>query len=317
MRLAIVIPCYNEEAVLAECHERLDALLTRMVNNGQVGADSRLVFVDDGSTDTTWQLIADLHKKSERVCGVRLSGNRGHQNALMAGIDTARDTLMADAIVTIDADLQDDPDVIPLMVERFLAGNHLVLGVRRSRQSDSWFKRSSARLFYRLMSSLGARTVDNHADFRLISRTVALALRDYRERNLFLRGIIANIGFSSDVVYYDRTIRTAGESKYPLGKMMAFAIDGVTSFSVRPVRMVLSLGLLFLLIAVGMLVWVLAAYFTHRTVSGWSSLMLSIWFVGGCLLVALGIVGEYIGKIYLEVKNRPRYIIDRVLLHEQ
>ena len=244
---------------------------------------------------------------------MKLAGNVGHQNALVAGMTVARER--ADIIVTIDADLQDDVSVIGQMVERYRQGCDIVYGVRRERKTDTWFKRNTALAFYRLMQRLGVKSVYNHADYRLMSRRAVNQLLQYRERNLFLRGIVPLVGYRSEKVYYDRCERLAGESKYPLGKMMSFAVDGITSFSIKPVRMVLTLGVVFTLIALVMLAYVLVAYFGGRTVSGWSSLILSLWFIGGCVLIGLGIVGEYIGKIYIEVKDRPRYNIEQEVIH--
>lgn len=312
--LAVVLPCYNEQEVLPSTLERLLAILGGMRADGLIDADSRLLLVDDGSRDETWRVITEHAAAHREVTGISLSANRGHQNALLAGIDAAVDSLNADVIVSIDADLQDDPSTIVEMVRLYRDEQcDIVLGVRRSRKSDSRFKRTTAQAFYRLMKRLGVNIVYNHADYRLISRRVALALEDYRERNLFLRGIISQMGFKQAQVYYDRTERTAGESKYPLGKMINFAIDGITSFSVKPVRMVFQLGAAFLIISLFLLAYVLYAYFTGKAVSGWSSLMLSLWFVGGCMLISLGIIGEYIAKIYIETKQRPRYHIDRTV----
>lgn len=313
-RVVIVVPCYNEQEVLPSTVERLCGILSAMVADGEAAADSRLLLVDDGSRDNTWQLICQHHAADPRVAGIKFAANRGHQNALLAGIDTAVGELNADAIISIDADLQDDPEAMHEMVRLYAAGNEVVMGVRRSRKTDSWFKRTTAQGFYKLMKRLGVNIVYNHADYRLLSRRAAIALQGYNERNMFLRGIVAQLGFRQATVDYDRTERLAGESKYPLGKMINFAIDGITSFSVKPVRMVFNLGFLSLIIAFLLLIYVLVAYFTHRTVSGWSSLMLSLWFIGGCVLISLGIIGEYIAKIYLETKQRPRYHIDETLL---
>ena len=293
--LYIVVPCYNETEVLPSTTERLVGLLGELVHGGQVADDSRILYVDDGSADGTWALIEQLAAQHTCVCGVKLAGNVGHQNALMAGLETAIEA--ADITVTIDADLQDDISVIPDMVARWREGADIVYGVRRERKTDTWFKRTTAQTFYRLMSR----------------RAVAQLMR-YRERNLFLRGIVPLVGFPSACVYYNRSARLAGESKYPLRKMLSFAVDGITSFSIKPVRMVFTLGVLFTLIALGILIYTLVAYFTGRAVSGWASLILSLWFIGGCVLIGLGIVGEYIGKIYIEVKDRPRYNIESKLL---
>ncbi len=310
--LYIVVPCYNETEVLPSTTERLTELLETMTQAGAVSPASRILYVDDGSADGTWTLIEQLAEQHKRVCGVKLAGNVGHQNALMAGLETAIEC--ADFIGTIDADRQDDAGVIPEMVTRWQQGADIVYGVRRERKTDTWFKRTTALAFYRLMARLGVKSVYNHADFRLMSRRAVAQLLRYRERNLFLRGIVPLVGYRTDSVFYDRTARMAGESKYPLSKMLSFAVDGITSFSIKPVRMVFTLGIIFTLIALGILVYTLVAYFTGRTVSGWASLILSLWFIGGCVLIGLGIVGEYIGKIYIEVKDRPRYNIETRLL---
>lgn len=311
-RLMIVVPCYNEQDVLNQSDERLRQLLSIMIDEGFVAQDSRILYVNDGSTDGTWNIIEQLTQQHPCVCGLKLAANVGHQNALMAGLEEA--ARLADIIVSIDADLQDDINVIPEMVANWRQGNDIVYGVRNRRDSDSWFKRNTALAFYRLMQRLGVRSVYNHADFRLMSRRAVEQLCRYRERNLFLRGVVPLVGYRSATVYYDRVARTAGESKYPLSKMINFAADGITSFSIKPVRMVLALGLIFILVALTMLVYVLVAYFGGLTVSGWASLMLSIWFVGGFILLGLGIVGEYIGKIYIEVKDRPRYNVEEKII---
>lgn len=312
--LIIVIPCYNEEEVLPSTHSRLAALIEKMAADGLVDISrSRLLYVDDGSRDSTWSLIEGFAAHDRLACGIKLAGNSGHQNALMAGLEAAAD--MGDVTVTIDADLQDDINVIPDMVRHYTdSGCEVVYGVRRNRGSDTWFKRRSALVFYKLMHRLGVQTVYNHADFRLMSTVAVRQLCQYRERNLFLRGIVPLIGYRSACVYYDRGERTAGTSKYPLSKMVNFAIDGITSFSIRPVRMVFTLGLVFMVIALVILVYVLYNHFTGHTAWGWSSIILSIWFVGGCILLGLGIVGEYIGKIYMEVKGRPRFNVERKII---
>ena len=311
--LYIVVPCFNEQEVLPITTPQLLEVLSLLCRENLIDEHSRILYVDDGSTDDTWELINRHCREHDQVCGVKLAGNVGHQNALVAGMTVARER--ADIIVTIDADLQDDVSVIGQMVERYRQGCDIVYGVRRERKSDTWFKRNTALAFYRLMQRLGVKSVYNHADYRLMSRRAVNQLLQYRERNLFLRGIVPLVGYRSEKVYYDRGERLAGESKYPLGKMMSFAVDGITSFSIKPVRMVLTLGVVFTLIALVMLVYVLVAYFGGRTVSGWSSLILSLWFIGGCVLIGLGIVGEYIGKIYIEVKDRPRYNIEQEVIH--
>ena len=313
--LAIVVPCYCEEAVVEETARRLTAVVDRLVASGDADAQSHILFVNDGSTDRTWALIEQLHRQNRRVDGLNLAANVGHQAALLAGLDAAAGR--SDAVVSIDADLQDDPDVIPQMVAAYRAGADVVFGVRRSRATDSRFKRVTALAFYRLMNALGTPTVYNHADFRLLSRRAARQLCRYRERNLFLRGIVPLIGYPSAKVYYDRAERFAGESKYPLRRMVNFAIDGVTSFSVRPVRFVFALGCVFVLIALVAAGFVLWSWMKGTLVQGWASLFLSVWFVGGCVLMALGVIGEYIGKIYIEVKDRPRYNVERTLFHDE
>ena len=306
--LYIVVPCYNEQDALPQSHERLMKIVDEMIANGGISQDSKLLYVDDGSRDDTWKIVDRFAKESSRVAGVRLACNSGHQNALVAGLAAAVER--CDITVSIDADLQDDVNVIPQMVERYKDGCDIVFGVRRERKTDSWFKRTTAAMFYKMMNRLGVDTIDNHADYRLMSRRAVLALLDYKERNLFIRGIVTQLGYKTDCVYYDRSARIAGESKYPLRKMMNFAIDGITSFSVKPVRLVFTVGVVFLVIALIMLIYVLTAYFMGRAVTGWPSLILSVWLVGAFILIGLGIIGEYVGKIYTEVKNRPRYNID-------
>lgn len=306
--LAVVVPCYNEAEVLRQTTERLLAVLEEI----QETAESCILYVDDGSHDTTWNIIKRLHAEDRRILGISLAHNSGHQNALMAGLQTA--VRLADFIVTIDADLQDDETVIRDMVELAMKGNDIVYGVRSSRATDTWFKRTTAQMFYRLMSRMGVQTVYNHADYRLMSRRAVEALLQYGERNLFLRGLVPLLGYRTARVEYARKERQAGESKYPLGKMLSLAFDGITSFSMTPVHMVLWMGVFFLLAALGIAVWVVSCLVMERTVTGWASLMLSVWLCSGCVLVCLGIVGEYIGKIYIEVKHRPRYNIKEVAL---
>lgn len=308
--LTIVIPCYNEQEVLQESFDRLAELASAIKE--QKGYHTRLLFVDDGSADTTWTIVEKLNKEHPQlVAGVKLAANVGHQQALMAGLEHA--VADSDIMVSIDADLQDDIAAVQQMIDSYEAGSDIVYGVRRERKSDTFFKRTTAQLFYRMMGSLGVKTVYNHADFRLMSRRAVEHLCQYRERNLFLRGIVPLLGFPTATVYYDRSPRTAGQSKYSLAKMTGLAVDGITSFSIRPVRMVMAMGLLFLLVTLGILCYVLHAYIIGNTVPGWTSLMLSVWFVGGCMLMALGIVGEYVGKTYIEVKDRPRYHVEQTL----
>ena len=310
--LAIVVPCYKEEAVLHETHKRLSQLLDRLATKERISPKSYILYVNDGSTDRTWEIIKEFYKNSSYACGLNLAGNVGHQNALMAGLNAVKER--CDAAISIDADLQDDVNVIPEMVERYMEGNDIVYGVRRERKTDTFFKRTTALAFYRLMKTMGAKSVYNHADYRLMSSRAIQQLCRFRERNLYLRGLVPLIGYQTACVYYNRDKRFAGESKYPFKKMLNFAIDGITSFSVKPVRMIFWLGCIFLLIALCVTIWTLRAYFLHDTVPGWSSLMISLWLVGGTILVSLGIVGEYIGKIYIEVKDRPRYNEEELLL---
>lgn len=309
--LYIVVPCYNEEAMLPLSNEKLTQLLDELVATREISDKSKVMYVDDGSRDRTWELICEYASSGHRVKGVKLAGNSGHQNALMAGLATAKDH--CDVIVSIDADLQDDISVIHEMLDKYKSGCDIVYGVRKKRTTDTWFKRNTALAFYKIMHGLGVKTVYNHADYRLMSQRAVEQLCQYRERNLFLRGIVPLLGYKTDSVYYDRKERVAGESKYPLSKMMNFAADGITSFSVKPVRLILAAGMVFILISFLILIYVLYMYFSHRVVAGWSSLILSVWFVGGCILVGLGIIGEYIGKIYIETKDRPRYNIEEMV----
>ena len=307
MNYAIVVPCYNEEAVLAETTRRLLEVMQRVAEK-HADLQGRIVYVDDGSRDGTWSLIGSLSKQHPQVMGLKLAHNAGHQHALWAGLEWA--AAHVDAAISIDADLQDDVNVIPEMIDLFLGGKDIVYGVRRDRPTDTWFKRTTALAFYKLMSKLGGDIVYNHADYRLMSRRTLAALMTYGERNLFLRGMVRTLGFPQAMVYYDRGERFAGESKYPLRKMLAFAIDGITSFSVRPLRLISIVGLSFMLVALAVIVYGLVAWLCGRTIQGWTSLLVSLWFIGGAILVALGVIGEYVGKIYAEVKRRPRYFIE-------
>lgn len=310
--LILVVPCFNEEDVLPDTTKELTDLLKRLIQESLVSEESRILYVNDGSKDFTWKLICQYHRDNPFVCGINLAGNVGHQNALMAGLETAK--AIGDMIVSIDADLQDDISVIPDMIKKYQQGYDIIYGVRNERKTDSWFKRTTALAFYKLMNGLGVKSVFNHADFRLMSRRAVEQLCLYRERNLFLRGIVPQLGYQTESVYYERHARKAGESKYPLKKMIGLAVDGITSFSVKPVRSLILLGSFFLLIALGILIYVLSVIIVGKAVSGWASLMLSLWFIGGCILLGLGIIGEYVGKIYYEVKDRPRYIIEQSLL---
>ena len=312
--LAIIVPCYNEEEVLPVTTKRLLQVLTRLIDESKISNNSYILYVNDGSSDNTWSLIKDFYKQENHVCGMSVAINCGHQNALIAGLSIASQN--CDMAVTIDADLQDDEQSIHEMVQKYQEGCDIVYGVRRSRASDNWFKRNSAIGFYRVLELLGVKSVYNHADFRLMSKRAISYLLQFRERNLFLRGLVPMIGYKTACVYYDRTERLAGESKYPLPKMVRLAFDGITSFSVKPIHLVLYSGVIFILIALFILIWVLVVYCSKKTVPGWASLMLSLWFCSGYTLIGLGIIGEYIGKIYIEVKDRPRYNIETVLLHE-
>lgn len=310
--LAIVVPCYNEEAALPITAARLLDLLDQMVAAELVSSDSYVLCCNDGSKDLTWQVITQLHAKDNRIKGISLTHNRGHQYALLAGLMTAMDN--CDAAISIDADLQDDPKAMIEMVKQFRGGKEIVYGVRSSRATDTWFKRTTAHGFYSFQKSMGLETVYDHADYRLMSNRALRLLSEYGESNLFLRGIIPQIGLDTAVVTYERHERVAGESKYPLKKMLSFSIDGITSFSARPMRWIFMTGLTLLLIDIIVALYVLISYFDHATLSGWPSIMLSIWFLGSLILMAIGIVGEYIGKIFVEVKRRPRYFIQDTLL---
>lgn len=314
-RLAIVVPCYNEEEVLKIASEALRGVLADLVNKGKIAEDSFILFVNDGSKDRTWALIEEEHAAHPRdVYGVKLAGNVGHQFALTAGLLTAKD--LSDVTVSIDADLQDDVDVIEEMIDKFHAGNDIVYGVRKERKTDTFFKRFTAQSFYKLMAMMGVKTVYNHADFRLMSKRAVEQFSKYEETNLFLRGMMPLIGYQTDCVYYSRKERVAGESKYPLKKMLALAFNGISSFSVKPISMILYAGIFIILLCIVAAIYALISYCTGRVVAGWTSLILSIWFLGGLQLLAIGLVGQYIGKIYIEVKHRPRYNIEKVLTDE-
>ena len=310
--LYIVIPCYNEEEALPITAKRLTELTDDMIRREIIAPASRILLVDDGSKDRTWELIEEEHKKYPvSVLGLKLAGNVGHQFALTAGLITAKD--MCDVTVSIDADLQDDVNVIEEMIDKFHAGNDIVYGVRKERKTDTFFKRVTAQGFYKVMSLMGVKTIYNHADFRLMSRRAVEQFSKYKETNLFLRGMMPLIGYQTDCVYYDRLERVAGESKYPLKKMLALAFNGISSFSVKPITMVTVLGVFILIASLCAAVYALISYFMGHVVPGWTSLILSIWFLGGVQLLSIGLVGQYIGKIYMEVKQRPRYNIEKVL----
>lgn len=310
-KLYMVIPCYNEQEVLPETSKRLKEKLSTLVKAGKIDPESRIIFVNDGSKDRTWEIIRRLHEEDPVFGGVNLSRNRGHQNALLAGLMTVKDH--ADMAISMDADLQDDINAIDEMVEKYLNGTDIVYGVRSSRAKDTFFKKATAEGFYKLMNTMGVNTVFNHADYRLMSKRALEGLAEFREVNLFLRGIVPMIGYSTDVVYYERGERFAGESKYPLGKMLSFAIEGITSLSTKPIRMITFLGFFIFLVSIGILIYSLVRHFMGATIVGWTTLMVSVWAIGGLILLSLGVVGEYIGKIYLETKARPRFLIEEFL----
>ena len=309
--LYIVVPCYNEEEVLPETAKRLGAKLEELTQAGKISEKSRVLFVNDGSRDGTWAIISALHAADRRFCGADLSRNRGHQNALLAGLMTAKDR--ADMVISMDADLQDDIDAVDAMVDKYYEGCDVVYGVRSSRKKDTFFKRATAEGFYRVMNFLGAETVFNHADYRLLSRRALEGLSQFREVNLFLRGIVPLVGFSSGVVEYERGERFAGESKYPLKKMISFAMEGITSLSTKPIRYIALLGFLIFLVSIAMLIYSIFRWAHGDTVLGWASVICSVWAIGGLILLSLGVIGEYIGKIYLETKARPRFLIRELL----
>lgn len=306
--LTIVVPCYNEEEVLPETISQLKQLMNELVYESLVSKQSRILFVDDGSKDHTWELIYKEGLRNEHVRGLKLSRNAGHQNALLAGLFTAKEH--SDCIVSVDADLQDDIGVIREFVVKFHEGFEIVYGVRKGRETDTLFKRSTAQGFYKIMKKLGVDLVYNHADFRLMSKRAVEALEQFSEVNLFLRGIVPLLGFRSEKVYYDRLERQAGETKYPLKKMLAFAFDGITSFSVSPIRFVLVTGFVSFFLSLVFGSYFLTLKFFGNTETGWTSLITSIWLIGGLQLIAIGLIGEYVGKIYKETKQRPKYIVD-------
>ena len=309
--LYIVVPCYNEEEVLPETSRRLRAKLEGLMAAGKISERSRVLFVNDGSRDQTWELITRLHGECPLFCGADLSRNRGHQNALLAGLMTAKER--CDMAISMDADLQDDIDAVDAMVEQYYAGCDVVYGVRSSRKKDTFFKRFTAEGFYRVMNFMGAETVFNHADYRLMSRRALEGLAQFREVNLFLRGIVPMIGYRTSTVEYERGERFAGESKYPLKKMLSFAMEGITSLSVKPIRYITGLGFLIFAVSILMLIYSIVRWATGATIIGWASMICSVWAIGGLILLSLGVIGEYIGKIYLETKGRPRFLLREVL----
>lgn len=311
MKIYLVIPCYKEEEVLPYTAKLLEVKMSNLIDSGKISKDSKICFVNDGSTDNTWKIITELHNSNNLFQGINLSRNRGHQNALLAGLMTVKD--YADAMISLDADLQDDINAIDDMIEKFLNGCDIVYGVRSKRETDTWFKRTTAEGFYKFMEYMGANVVYNHSDYRLMSKRAVEGLAQFKEVNLFLRGMVPLIGFKSDFVYYERKERFAGESKYPLKKMLAFAFEGITSLTIEPIRFVTKLGVLVFGVSIALVIWSLYRYIIGETVTGWTSMMISLWAIGGLILFSIGIVGEYIGKIYLETKARPRFIVEDYL----
>lgn len=314
MTLYMVIPCYNEQEVLHETARQLKEKMESLKSRNMISDKSRIVFVNDGSKDNTWSIIEELHQSDSIFRGIKLSRNKGHQNALMAGLMTVKNE--CDAAISLDADLQDDINAIDAMVEKFSEGCDIVYGVRSARKTDTFFKKFTAESFYKIMEKMGVEVTYNHADYRLMSRRALDALEQFKEVNLFLRGIVPMIGYKTDCVYYERKERFAGESKYPLKKMIAFAMEGITSLSVKPIGMITALGVGIFTISIIMLIYFLVRHFMGQTVEGWTSLAVSVWAIGGLQLLAIGIIGEYIGKIYLETKARPKFIIEKYLKDE-
>lgn len=312
--LYVVIPCYKEEEVLPETAKRIKDKMNSLISNRKISEKSRVMFVNDGSTDKTWEIIVDLHNSDKLFAGVNLSRNQGHQNALLAGLMTAKN--WADMVISMDADLQDDINAVDAMIDKYYDGCDVVYGVRSSRDTDTFFKKFTAESFYKIMKIMGADIVFNHADYRLMSKRALEGLAEYKEVNMFLRGIVPQIGYKSDIVEYKRNKRFAGESKYPLKKMLAFAFDGLTSFSVKPIKIIRNLGIVISFFGIIALIWSITVKILGHSESGWSSLMASIWFIGGIEIMSIGIIGEYIGKIYKETKERPRYIIKDILNEE-
>ncbi len=309
--LYIVVPCYNEEDVLKETTKRLKEKLNILISKKVISNKSKVMYVNDGSKDETWNLIKEISKQEKLFTGISLSRNRGHQNALVAGLLTAKN--YADVVISMDADLQDDINAVDEMLNKYYDGCDIVYGVRSARKKDTWFKKTTAEGFYKFMKVMGVDVVYNHADYRLTSKKVLENFKDYKEVNLFLRGIFPLIGYKNDVVYYERNERFAGESKYPLKKMLNFAWDGITSFSVKPLRMICTIGFMILFVSIIIMIYSLVRKLTGNTVAGWTFLSISIWLIGGIQMISLGIIGEYIGKLYNEAKARPRYIVSENL----
>lgn len=310
-KIAVIVPCFNEASVLQQCSELLRNKVNSLIDGNKISDDSFILFVDDGSNDKSWEIISSLCYSHKLFCGIKLSCNNGHQNALLAGIDYVSDK--CDACISIDADLQDDINAIDTMIDRFNEGYEIVYGVRNSRKTDNIFKRFSAKMFYAIMSLLGAKTIPDHADFRLLSKKAIEALLRYKEKNLFLRGIIPSMGFKNCCIYYERQKRIAGKSKYSFGKMSNLAIFGITSFSTKPLRIIFYVGVLSFFISIASFIYVLWSYLGGESVKGWTSIIASVWFLGSIIIMAIGIIGEYIGRIYAEVKNRPPYNVDEII----
>lgn len=300
---------------MPETAKRLSEKMNSLINKGKIAEDSRVIFVNDGSKDRTWEIINSIHEENPLFQGINLSKNMGHQNALLAGLMTAKD--LCDVSISMDADLQDDINAIDEMVDKYLAGADVVYGVRSKRATDTFFKKFTAESFYKLMNGLGANTVYNHADYRLMSRRALLGLAEFGEVNLFLRGIVPMVGYKADVVYYERAERFAGESKYPLKKMLSFAVEGVTSLSTKPIKLITGLGFFIFFVSILVFIYSLVRHFTGHTIPGWTTTVLSVWAIGGLMMISLGVIGEYIGKIYLETKNRPRFIIESYIADDE
>lgn len=311
--LWLVIPCYNEQEILNDTANKLEKLMQEIISKNKISEESRIAFIDDGSKDATWDIIQSLCEKNNIFAGIKMSRNRGHQNALLGGLLTAKK--YADVTISLDADLQDDIDVIEKMIDEYMSGNEIVYGVRKSRDKDTFFKRFTAQSYYKVLEKMGIEIVYNHADFRLMSKRAIEELEKFGETNLFLRGIVPMIGLKSTIVEYERKERLAGESKYPLKKMLALATEGITSFSIKPLKISLFLGGISIFVCLVMIVYSIIQKICGNTVSGWTSLIASIWGIGGLQLFMLGIVGEYIGKIYMETKNRPKFIVEGLMLN--
>lgn len=310
-KLYLAIPCYNEEEVLRDSAEKLNNKYNEMIKDGKISDESKIVFIDDGSKDKTWSIIEQLHKENPVFQGIKLTRNRGHQNALLCGLMTLKDR--ADAVISIDADLQDDINTFDEMIAKYEEGCDVVYGVRSKRETDTFFKRFTAEAFYKILNKMGAKVIFNHADFRLMSKRALQAFSLYKETNIFLRGMVPLVGYKSDIVTYERFERLAGKSKYPLKKMLSLAWEGITSMSIQPIRMITWLGVIVFAVSIIMIIYSLVSFFCGFTVSGWASILCSIWAIGGLQLLAIGIIGEYIGKIYLETKRRPRFIVEKIL----